>query len=395
MGIGLAVFPLTNRLRRAAYVERASIQHLCGWFIAARPYEVKHRFGYHVWDHAEHVEWLQERLRLLRGGLAATSLEPGLISFVGSTRHAPDEYAYIRGAYLVLKPALLELYEETLELCDPSANAYDIRLLNRIIPEVRAQIKWAYGALEGEPNPEQSKRWANALHEALEALGGLSCTGVSSAESTAELDRSLRFVVPDRLLFDERIGEKPLMPHGERLELPYEQGLREQFRVFFNEAYAAAMLASVLYDGFEHNLPWEFIRDFARHFWDECRHSEFGAVRLKELGDEPDRCDQRLFRNSLAMPLLHRVCYLTLVLEPYYMSRKKPRFEEYGRAGDGRSQLFADHDWSDEINHVRVGKEWLKRLLEEDARDVGQIKEETREILARLEGASVGQLSPF
>jgi hypothetical protein len=92
---------------------------------------------------------------------------------------------------------------------------------------------------------------------------------------------------------------------------------------------------------------------------------------------------------------LHRVCYLTLVLEPYYMPRKKPRFEEYSEAGDERSQLFADHDWSDEINHVRLGKDWLERLLEDDARDVRQVKVETLAILENLQGSPVSTLSPF
>lgn len=395
MSHGLPVFPLADSLRRAAYIERACIHHLAGWFISARPYEYKHRFGYDAWNHAEHVEWLQERLRLLRGGLASTSLEPAFISFVDAVRHAPDEYAFVRGAYEVLKPALLNFYEELLSQCDASANAYDVHLVRRIIPELRDQIAWSEVALQFDPAPAQSQRWAAYLKDSLEALGGLACGNAPSVETESYLELSRRFTLPDRLLFDERIQDLPLMPHQDRLALPYEQGLVEQFRVFFNEVYAAGMLATVLYDGFEHNLPWAFIRDFARHFWDECRHSEFGALRLEELGSEPDRCDQQLFRNSLAMPLLHRVCYLTLVLEPYYMPRKKPRFEEYERAGDTRSQLFADHDWSDEINHVRVGKEWLKKLLEDDARDVQQIKSETEEILAKLEGAHSEQLSPF
>lgn len=395
MQTGLSVFPLTDRLRRAALIERTSIRHLCGWFIAARPYELKHRFGYHAWDHAEHADWIQERLRLLRGGMAGASIEPALLAFLDLTLHAPDEYAYIRGAYQVLKAELLEFYEEMLAQCDPSANAYDVRLLNRIIPELREQIAWSRDALSSDPNPEQSEAWAAYLRDSLDAIGGITCRISSGADAIGEHPLTKHFMLPDRIVFDERITDKPLMPHDQKVQLPYEEALREQFRVFFNEVYAAAMLAALLYDSFEQHLPWGFIHNFTRQFWDECRHSEFGAVRLKELGYEPDRCDQRLFRNSLAMPLIHRTCYLTLVLEPYYMPRKKPRFEEYGRANDARSQLFADHDWSDEINHVRLGKDWLEKLLVDDARDVRQIKEETEEMLSRIEGERAAQRSPF
>lgn len=56
MKTGIPVFPLTDRLRRAAYIERLSIRHLSGWFIAAPKYEMKYQFGYDVWTHAEHTQ---------------------------------------------------------------------------------------------------------------------------------------------------------------------------------------------------------------------------------------------------------------------------------------------------------------------------------------------------
>lgn len=392
---GLPVYDITDRLRRAAHIERQSIRHLCGWFLAAPPYELKHRFGYHVWDHAEHVQWLRERLTSLRGGLRDASLDPALLEFVDLTCHAPDAYAYVRGAYQVLKKALLAYYEETLARCDAAANAFDARLLRRIIPELQAQVAWSDEVLAGDPNPERSRAWAEHLEHTLQAIGGLGSTGSPKALVSRQHALHTPFTLPAQLVFDDRISDEPLMPHDEKLKLPYDEALREQFKVFFNEIYAAAMLASVLYDSFEQDLPWAFIHDFARHFWDECRHSEFGAVRLKELGYEPDRCNQTLFLNSLSMPLLHRVCYLTMILEAYYMPRKKPRFQEYAEAGDARSQLFADHDWSDEINHVRLGKDWLERLLADDARDVQQLKQETQAILEQLTGAPVDQVSPF
>ena len=203
------------------------------------------------------------------------------------------------------------------------------------------------------------------------------------------------FALPYKIAFDNRIQDLPLTPHQDKLKLPYLDGLREQFRVFFNEAYAAAMLASILFDSFDQNTPWEMTHDFSRHFWDECRHSEFGASRLKELGSAPDRCNQILYGYSMHMPFLHRLCYLTMVLEAFYMPRKKPRFDEYGGMGDMRSQLFADHDWSDEANHVRWGKKWLTAMLEEDARDIDVLKQEIMAILERVTGKKVESLSPF
>ncbi|NND72723.1 MAG: DUF455 family protein [Rhodothermales bacterium] len=391
---GLGVFELTDKLRRAAYLENQLIRQSCGWFLRIKKYELRHRIGYHIWTHAEHVKWINERLGFLRGGKSSVSLEPALIRFVEMVINAPNEYAFLRGTYLVLKKSLLRFYQETARDCDPAANAYDLRMINRIIPEIEEQMLWVDQILAEDPNPDVSIQWESSLSVALNSIGGIEATAARN-DFVEEPAGYQRFSPPDHLLFDERISDKPLMPHDEKTSLPYEDALVEQFRIFFNEIYAAGILASILYDAFDHDMSAEFIHDFTRHFWDECRHSEFGAVRLKELGQEPDRVNQKLFRNSQSMPLLHKVCYLTLVLEPHYMPRKKPRFREYETAGDARSQLFADHDWSDEINHVRLGKDWLDKLLSDDARSIEQLKDETRAILARLNPDENLTLSPF
>ncbi len=392
---GIDVFELVDRLRRCAYIEKRSVKQAAGWFVAAPAYEHKYKLGYHAWNHAEHTGWIRERLQLLRGGHPEANIDPSLERWVETVMDAPDQYAFIRGSYLTLKKALLECYQETLDHCDPSANAADIYLIKRIIPEIREQIQWAFDVLGSDPDPEASTRWAQSLEYTLVDIGGILTTTARTATTTPNAEPPTPFRMPDKIVFDDRISNKPLMPHEKKLKLSFGEAVIEQFRVYFNEMYAAAMAATIIFESFEKNVPWGFIRDLTRQFWDEVRHSEFGAVRLKELGLEPDRCNQQLFRNSLAMPLVNRLCYLTMMLEPHFMPRKKPRFREYTNAGDLRSRLFADHDWSDEINHVKYGKYWLDILLEDDARDIEIIKEETWKIIDRFEGKHTGMLSPF
>src|SRR5690606_1495352 len=156
---GLGVFELTGRLRRAAYIEKIAIKHACGWFIAAPSYEIKHKLGYHAWNHAEHVRWIRDRLMFLRGGKSEVNVDPSLAAWVDSALHAPDQWSYIRGHYLGVKQALLEFYRESLQLADPSANAADRALLKRLIPEIQEQIEWAEEVLELDPNPTASNAW--------------------------------------------------------------------------------------------------------------------------------------------------------------------------------------------------------------------------------------------
>lgn len=392
---GLAVLELADRIRRAAFVERTAIRNLCGWFLVAPAYEVKHALGHHAWTHAEHADWFRGRLSRLRGGHPEASIDPALLRLMDLIRDSPDSWCFLRATYVVLLPALLSYYEEMLANCDPSANAADIRILNRVIPELREQVEWGAERLGADPDPQSSSSWSREVERVLISMGGIACTGAHDAvDLSVDLPGATRFLLPDEIRFDERIKDLPLMSLDERQALDYDDELREQFFVFFNEMYAAAMLATVVFEAIDARMEWRLVHGLCRHFWDEVRHSEFGAVRLAELGLEPDRCNQELFKRGLAMPLLHRVCYLTMVLEPYYMPRKKPRFKQYEEAGDERSQLFADHDWSDEINHVRFGKDALESLLADDARDVEALKEEVNKLLARR-GEGTATLSPF
>lgn len=391
---GLPVFELTDKLRRASFVERLSIRNLAGWFLHAPAYETKYRIAYAAWAHAEHVNWLRDRLSHLRGGHPDASIDPGLLTFMDLVKDSPGAWAFLAASYRVVYPGLLTLYRTLLEESDKSANAFDVRVLRRLIPELEEMVASADEILAGDPDPQTSGEWVEMLEARLEAIGGFDGSGAPAAGAGELPDRTL-FALPQQIVFDERIQDQALMSYEDRSALSYEESVQEQFRVFFNEVYAASMLATIIFDAYKAGLEWDLVFGLTRHFWDEARHSEFGAIRLKELGMEPDRCDQALFKNGLQMPLLHRICYLTMVLEPYYMPRKKPRFQEYAEAGDARSQLFADHDWSDEINHVRFGKDALETLLADDARDVKRLKEEVIEILEKHLGEPVTGLSPF
>ena len=82
-------------------------------------------------------------------------------------------------------------------------------------------------------------------------------------------------------MVDERLKRGGLLSLAERRKLPYAEERIEQFKVYFNEIYAASMLASILYDA-GNSLPFEFLYDVAHQCWDEMRRSEFGATRLRK-----------------------------------------------------------------------------------------------------------------
>jgi hypothetical protein len=287
-------------------------------------------------------------------------------------------------------PSLQAALERDLQALDPSANANEIRLLKHIASDLAEQQKWASSRTLA---PEDE--WSGYLRTLLATAGGIHGTE-PHGEDVICRPANAGFIRPGTILFDDRIQRSELTDYGQRGKLPPLEATIEQFKVFFNELYAAALLASILFDAEGPDYPWEFYADFTRHFWDEARHSEFGAIRLRELGTQPSVCNPILFEQSEGMPVLHRITYLTRGLEAYFMPRKPKRYQEYGLNGDLRSQLFADQDWSDEINHVRYGSRWSEFLLENDSRDVAEIIEECRQMLSRIRGYEVTSIdAPF
>jgi hypothetical protein len=217
--------------------------------------------------------------------------------------------------------------------------------------------------------------WIHYLESLLAQAGGMD--GMKPREvSSAHRPDQAHFAWPMPILFDERIETLDLGSYESKLTMPIKDRRIGEFEVYFNEFYAAALLATVIYDSWKVQAPRQFFLDIAHHFWDEVRHAEFGALRLREVGVEPSKVNMVLFEQSRNMPFLHRICYLALDLEIYFMPRKRGRVRYYEQEGDARSQLFADVDWSDEMNHVRYGKQWVDYFLRDDSRTVEDLHEE-------------------
>jgi len=385
---GLGIARTATHLRNYATVEAARLRALAGWFLRLRRYENKYRLAYHLYDCAEHVTWLRARLKEMRGGSPDASVRPELVSVLEEAQAAPEDDDFLAGFYGALTQQLADTVRQDLHELDPSANANEQRLLSRILADLHAQLDWFASLDLGAES-----KWREHLEQNLQAIGGI------HGEAPTQGQPSFigpRFERPQTILFDERITIGPLTAYEARLQMSPREATIEQFHVFFNEFYAAALLASILFDARQGEYPWEMIADFSRHFWDEARHSEFGMIRLRELGEEPDRVNPVLFEESQGLPVLHRIAYLTRGLEAFFMPRKPKRMKEYERNGDARSQLFADQDWSDEITHVRYGSRWTDHLLEDDYREVGDILDEVKQHLAKVRGQEVSQIdAPF
>ncbi|MCH6256864.1 DUF455 family protein [Puniceicoccaceae bacterium K14] len=387
---GLGISSAAQQIRNYSWIARRSIKTLSGWFLKIADFERKYTLSYHLYDNSEHVTWFRARLSEMRGGNPNANIRPQLREICDTVLLAPSDDDFLAGYYGVLQANVIESIKADLAALDLSANANEQRLLQRVLRDLESQQMW-FLSLDFD---WESRVWVGELRAFIKSMGGIH--GELPLGDPYTFTQCETFVRPERILFDDKISVGPLCSYEEREKMDTKEATIEQFRVFFNEFYAAALLASILYDASDGDYPWELLADFSRHFWDEARHSEFGCIRLRELGCEPDRVNPILFDESQGLPLLHRIAYLTRGLEAYFMPRKGKRVKDYEKVGDIRSQLFADQDWSDEINHVRYGSRWTDFLLEDDHRDLDDIIDEVKDHLSKIRGKKVDTINaPF
>ncbi|SFS74396.1 DUF455 family protein [Paenibacillus sp. BC26] len=385
---GLEIGKTVDLFRRYAYIEHSCVRALAGWFLKNPDWETKIVLGYALFAHSERLYELHGRLEEMRGGNRNANLEPELDRFGEEILHAPDKEGFTAGLILVLH-RLEAAYREHLDATDASANALEIRMLRRLLQDVAQEIadleKLGHTEPSGAQNREATRAWACYLDSLLRVTGGIGGMQPREGGAVSRPVESIRFEWPMSIHFDERLQTAEMGTYESKKSLPLRERCIGEFEVYFNEFYAAAQLATVIYESWKLNAPRQYFMDIAHHFWDEVRHAEFGAIRLRELGREPNKINMVLFEQSRNMPLLHRLCYLTLGLEVFFMPRKSERVRYYEQQRDFRSQLLADVDWSDEVNHVRYGKRWIEYFLQDDARTVEDVQTEISNYLAEFQ----------
>jgi hypothetical protein len=389
---GVNVGMTAELFRRYSFIEQSCVRALAGWFLKAPDWEMKIQLGYALFAHAERVYELHGRLEELRGGNRHANVDPLLERFGEGILHAPDAYSFTAGLVMVLKE-LLSAYQSYMDAADASANAMEIRILQRAIPDVTAEIA-RLSPWIGRGAEQTIMNWQRFLGDLIDQAGGLD--GMAPRASTEALTPiEIRFEWPTPMIFDHRLSTSDLGTYESKKALPLRERCIGEFEVYFNEFYAAALLATVIFDSWRIHAPRQYFMDIAHHFWDEVRHAEFGAIRLRELGIEPHKVNMSLFEKSKQMPIVHRICYLTLGLEVFFMPRKSERARYYEEQGDTLSQLFATVDWSDEINHVRYGKQWVDYFLKDDNRSVEDIQAEIAGYLQGSSSPAADRLAPW
>jgi uncharacterized ferritin-like protein (DUF455 family) len=138
--------------------------------------------------------------------------------------------------------------------------------------------------------------------------------------------------------------------------------------IFVGEIQALEGAGRTVWDFDDDEAPFAFKLDMARQCWDEARHTEM-SVKLGEwMGTEIGEFAETAFLYQAACnpdPVL-RLTGVNRALEGLAIDVFNT-MREFGEAcGDPVLSFCEDWMLADEVTHVKMGSDWLRRLTEND-----------------------------
>jgi uncharacterized ferritin-like protein (DUF455 family) len=121
-------------------------------------------------------------------------------------------------------------------------------------------------------------------------------------------------------------------------------------------------------DGTGDTIPFELKLDMARQAWDEARHVEI-SVKLSEwMGTELGQFAENtvLFQAACSNDPILRLAGVNRALEGLAID-VFTQMKEFGEtAGDPYLEFCEDWMLADEVTHVKMGSDWLRKVTEKD-----------------------------
>jgi len=396
---------IVDQLNDWQYVERCIHRLLAGWGRHFCEWDGKSACHRHVWEQAEVVRRLRERIAEFPGGKPDAPVSAQLEELANATLLAPSFEDALDGIYQTLTKALAASYVAYVQNAHPIHDAPTIRLLHEITGAKEQEWLWYNDWRRAHPHQTDAGYKARVA-KALAACGHLMAPLPVTTPRARLCGIGVDFSPPR---FSGRPpGWKPkcnFMPYV-RADFATNVDTR---RLFWAWGY---MMEKNLPDDqlkwiwYGHPMPWDFHHDISRHLWDESRHGDSGLSRLKDFGiplEEigfpnygitPDDADFTAPCDPLGPKDLYDAVFeIGMVAESGHFEVKNESFTDFRNGNDLESAEMMLFDIIDETVHVQYAHKWLPVLAEHAGidnsgyreRGVQERKRRQQEVHARLE----------
>ena len=347
-------------LNRYRFVEYEMLRILAGWLPATARMERKLAIGRLLWEDAQHVQHLYQRLREIQTPAFRDPDDPALMRLMAELVHAPNECDLLAGLLRVIKPALVQAYAWHIDQTFANPDAPTLYAFKHILLDEAEHVRLTEELLGDHPAGE----WEAYVSGLLSAAGGITGREERGVAPEPPLCRT-NFVVSREAARDERFN---LVNHNagkaHRQSNPETERLQE-FESYSQEMLAAETVALILY--LSPGMPWEFVYNSARHCYDETRHCRLGIEWLARHGLDYTKVPQntRIYAWRSQYDPATQYCLLTMGNEQHAFPYRRQRLTAYKAAGDRLSAQFISYDMADERQHVAYGRKWLPQLMEQ------------------------------
>ncbi|MCW5550147.1 MAG: hypothetical protein KIT44_14375 [Opitutaceae bacterium] len=382
------------------YVEKSIHRLLAAWGRDMPGWNDKSAIHRHIWDQAECVRRLRERVEQFPGGKADAPVSRQLEQLANIVLLAPSFEDALDGIYELLLKTLVGAYGEYIAGVHPVHDAPTIALLHEINQIKSQQWLWYrdYRRRHQHRTDAAYREKATAL---LAAVGRFrAALPVARGEEARPAGVATGFRLSRFSARNEPL--KPKQPFMDYVRADFVTNI-EARRLFWAYGY---MLEKNLPDDqlawlyYGHYMPWQWHHDISRHLWDESRHGDSGLSRLQDFGISLDEVgfsgyDQgqrdellaklaaeqglppeeayRRHRELLApfklepmtpQQLYEHVFMIGMVAETGHFVVKNEGYVDFKEGQDLESAEMMLFDIIDETAHVQYAHNWLPLLAE-------------------------------
>lgn len=364
---------IVARMSDWQYIERSLHRMMAGWGRHFADWPDKVAVSRHVWEQAECVRRLRERLEEFPGavGNLDAPVSARLETLVNTVLLAPSHADAVYGMSQILAGALIRSYLRHVENAHPVHDAPTMAMLQEIVRVKEAQRLWLRDYRRRYPHTTDAAYKA-AVEAALTECGDLHEALPVEGEGARPVGVGTDFRLPARPA--RTLGTEPkhdLMPW---LEADFTRSV-ETRRLFWCYGYMMEMNLAEdqlhwIWDA--HEMPWEFQQDVSRHLWDESRHGDSGYSRLQDFGIGLETIGFGGYGSAPAGPaasmtahdLYEAVFFIGLVAETGHFTVKHEAYADFRDGGDLESAEMMLFDIIDETSHVQYAHKWLPLLAE-------------------------------
>jgi len=365
-----------KRFSNYHHAERELLHLLGGWLARIPETAVKIMVGTHIWDDAQHLEAIHQRLKELRYPSelpACPSVE--YAELLDTLDQAGDTAQFLVAIYRILKPRLISACQWHLSQCDPLIDEPSVRLLERIIADETKSVLEGQGALDAIVTAgelESLLAWQTKLEKMAQALGDFGAQPLRKGQKRQWPEprllpinrRDAGTVVDEDLAFSYTPESSDGL--GWRSPQP-DEFARSAHGQVDAELVAAELMGRNIYE--YPRMPLPFHVAMARQVWDEVRHAHIAIKFLEKVGRKfGDLPVTHLgYSHHYAFDLIGRLVMFNRISEGGAMCGASQGSKEIlAEGGDRKIAEYFDYIFADEVAHVYNGDHWAKFLCGND-----------------------------